>query len=215
MKQQERREAILEAATMVFAQKGFPGATVKDVAKAASVSEALLYKHFPSKESLHASIGIQRLEDSASFPLFTKMLDMPPSTARLICSIQFIFTYYAAARADVLPRLMAQSLLGDGKFVRTFLNRIKSSFFDFLMESLKAAQKVGDLEDNIKIDELQIWFTHHLAVSFKLMELPKKSAVSYGKSRKVVMDQLIRFALRGIGLKTKAIQKYYETKIME
>ncbi|TET54333.1 MAG: TetR/AcrR family transcriptional regulator [Actinobacteria bacterium] len=47
-----RKQLILEDVKEVFAKKGFYGSTSKDLAKAAGVSEALLYKHFPSKESL-------------------------------------------------------------------------------------------------------------------------------------------------------------------
>ena len=51
-----RKEAIVEAVRDVFAEKGFEGTTTRDLAKAAGVSEALLYKHFPSKESLYAAM---------------------------------------------------------------------------------------------------------------------------------------------------------------
>ena len=52
----ERREAILEAATAVFAERGYNGASVDDVAGAAGISKALIYEHFPSKKDLHASL---------------------------------------------------------------------------------------------------------------------------------------------------------------
>ena len=52
----ERREAILAAATAVFAERGYNGASVDDVATAAGVSKALIYEHFPSKKDLHASL---------------------------------------------------------------------------------------------------------------------------------------------------------------
>ena len=43
----ERRQAIVEAAVPLFARKGFSGATTRELAEAAGVSEALLYRHFP------------------------------------------------------------------------------------------------------------------------------------------------------------------------
>ena len=52
----ERRQAIADAVRGVFADKGFDGTTTRELAKAAGVSEALLYKHFPSKESLYAAL---------------------------------------------------------------------------------------------------------------------------------------------------------------
>ncbi len=52
----ERREAILAAAMAVFAERGYHGASVDDVAQAAGISKALIYEHFPSKKDLHASL---------------------------------------------------------------------------------------------------------------------------------------------------------------
>jgi AcrR family transcriptional regulator len=50
------RREILEAAERVFAQKGFDGATVEDIARAAEFSVGALYNFFPSKEVLWAEV---------------------------------------------------------------------------------------------------------------------------------------------------------------
>jgi AcrR family transcriptional regulator len=59
----ERREAILAAAMAVFAERGYHGASVDDVAQAAGVSKALIYEHFPSKKDLHASLVEREVTD--------------------------------------------------------------------------------------------------------------------------------------------------------
>jgi len=59
----QRREAILAAATAVFAERGYNGASVDDVASAAGVSKALIYEHFPSKKDLHASLVDREVAD--------------------------------------------------------------------------------------------------------------------------------------------------------
>jgi AcrR family transcriptional regulator len=59
----ERREAILAAATAVFAERGYNGASVDDVAGAAGISKALIYEHFPSKKDLHASLVEREVAD--------------------------------------------------------------------------------------------------------------------------------------------------------
>ena len=53
---EERRKAIIDAALPLFARKGFAATTTKDLARAAGVSEPLLYRHFPSKEALYMEI---------------------------------------------------------------------------------------------------------------------------------------------------------------
>ena len=52
----QRREVILVAAEETFAQSGYHGASLDDIAHAAGVSKALIYEHFESKRELHASL---------------------------------------------------------------------------------------------------------------------------------------------------------------
>jgi TetR/AcrR family transcriptional regulator len=54
--QQQRREQILNAAAELFSQRGFAGTTTRQIAAAVGTSETVLFRHFPSKESLYAAI---------------------------------------------------------------------------------------------------------------------------------------------------------------
>jgi AcrR family transcriptional regulator len=51
----QAREAILAAAEEVFAAKGYAGSTSRDLARAAGVSESVIYRHFGSKSGLFAA----------------------------------------------------------------------------------------------------------------------------------------------------------------
>src|SRR5215475_7826816 len=83
---EERRLQILAVAVRLFSQKGFRGTTTKEIAQAAGVSEAMVFRHFATKEELYAAIldhkacsgdrfepeemaadGIQRKDDRAVF----------------------------------------------------------------------------------------------------------------------------------------------------
>jgi AcrR family transcriptional regulator len=83
---EERRLQILAVAVRLFSQKGFRGTTTKEIATAAGVSEAMVFRHFATKEELYAAIldhkacsgdrfepeemaadGIQRKDDRAVF----------------------------------------------------------------------------------------------------------------------------------------------------
>lgn len=52
LKRDERRALLLERATQVFAEKGYRGTTLDDVAARAGVTKPVLYDHFGSKEAL-------------------------------------------------------------------------------------------------------------------------------------------------------------------
>jgi AcrR family transcriptional regulator len=52
----ERRDRILAAAQEVFAQRGYHGSSLDDIAKASGTSKALIYEHFDSKRALHETL---------------------------------------------------------------------------------------------------------------------------------------------------------------
>ena len=52
----KRRLQILQTAFDLFSRKGFSGTTTKDIAKAAGVSEAMVFKHFASKDELYGAL---------------------------------------------------------------------------------------------------------------------------------------------------------------
>jgi len=67
-----RKCQILEGVRKVFARKGLEGATTRELAKEAGVSEALLYKHFPSKEALFAAVVMRNV--SANIARFESLV---------------------------------------------------------------------------------------------------------------------------------------------
>jgi TetR/AcrR family transcriptional regulator len=50
------RAAILEAATRIFASRGFVGASMRDITEASGISKPVIYYHFGSKEGLYAAV---------------------------------------------------------------------------------------------------------------------------------------------------------------
>lgn len=61
-KKQKTRQAILEAASRLFAERGFDAVTVAEVAREAEVSEPTVFSYFPTKEDLFFS-GLASVED--------------------------------------------------------------------------------------------------------------------------------------------------------
>jgi AcrR family transcriptional regulator len=52
----ERRRQLMEVALVVFADKGFYGTSMNEVAEAAGVTKPVLYQHFTSKEALYREL---------------------------------------------------------------------------------------------------------------------------------------------------------------
>src|SRR5215470_12792181 len=124
-----RRQLILSAAKRCFARHGFAGTTTKSVAAAASISEALLFKHFPSKAALYAEILSEECEAD---PELAHLLGQEPSTATLVELIRGMVRHFLQVsdgpdREDEQRlRLMASSHLDDGEFARLIYAKVES-----------------------------------------------------------------------------------------
>src|SRR6266576_5381440 len=129
---EDRRRAIVDAVKGVFADKGFDGTTTRELANAAGVSEALLYKHFPSKESLYAAM----LDGCAKGPTFaeaSRILELDASTSTLVVMVHFMISHYVLGRSGdrhraALNSLLVRSLLGDGEFVKLMHKKLASAW---------------------------------------------------------------------------------------
>ncbi len=59
----DTREKILSAAVRAFAEKGFNGVSVDEIAKRAGVKKALIYYYFPSKDELFREVWEKSLDE--------------------------------------------------------------------------------------------------------------------------------------------------------
>jgi len=56
MSAEDRKLQILRVAVSLFSQRGFGGTTTKEIAQAAGVSEAMVFRHFATKQELYSEI---------------------------------------------------------------------------------------------------------------------------------------------------------------
>lgn len=59
---EQRRLNLIETAIDLFSRKGFSGTTTKEIAKAAGVTEAIVFRHFATKQDLYTAILEHRLQ---------------------------------------------------------------------------------------------------------------------------------------------------------
>jgi len=82
----ETRERILAAASQVMVQRGLVGATTKEIARAAGVSEGTLYNHFRNKEDL----------------FLCTLRELPSGFIRLVVALP------ARAGSDTMPSILKE-----------------------------------------------------------------------------------------------------------
>jgi AcrR family transcriptional regulator len=202
-----RRQLILSAAKRCFARHGFAGTTTKSIAAAASISEGLLFKHFPTKSALYAEILAEECEAD---PALHRLLGLKPSTETLVVLIREMVRHFQEV-ADAPDqqeaqrlRLMITSHLDDGEFARLLYEKIGDLIGPVFTASLQRAVEAGDAA-RIGREPLNLfWFAHHAVLMATLARLPSVPCLCYGKSADLER-QLCEFILRGIGLNETAI----------
>ncbi len=96
----EKRRAILHAAVRVFADKGYHGCRVADVARAANVAYGLVYHYFRNKEELLESVFAEQWTILINA---IKAIDEGPGTAadKIAGVFGFVFDVYESAPSAV------------------------------------------------------------------------------------------------------------------
>ena len=204
-----RKEAIARDALPLFARKGLHGVTTKELATACGVSEALIFRHFPTKEALfnemlhqYRDVIMPRAEHVEALP--------PPSTATLV---QLVFTFVRriiirepATGRDML-HFFYRSYTEDGKFARQFLHGVRGIRICF-EKCLIAAREAGDALPLTTSPFNFFWFVQHVATAACMMRLPANPPIRYQGSIERAVDDMVLFVLRGMGVNENALQQY-------
>jgi AcrR family transcriptional regulator len=210
-----RRQLILSAAKRCFSRNGFAGTTTKSVAAAASISEGLLFKHFPTKSALYAEI---LLEECQADPGLHRLFGREPSTETLVVLIlQMVRHFLAISDAPDQEdaqrlRLMITSHLDDGEFARLLYEKIAGLIGPMFTASLERAVEAGDAKPVGRAPLNLFWFAHHTLMMAALARLPSVPCLSYGNAADFER-QLCEFILRGIGLNKTAVISHLDRHI--
>jgi len=142
----ERRRAIVESVKGAFAEKGFDGTTARELAKAAGVSEALLYNYFPSKHSLYDAM-LAACAEASVWIKCNRIRALEPSASTLVALVHCLMSQLIQCRSvhvdnGVLGHLAVRSLLEDGEFARASLKPFTSTWGRYFRRMLEGGGQV-------------------------------------------------------------------------
>src|SRR3954470_9272154 len=84
---QDRKQQILDVASTLFARKGFQGTTTREIAARLGVNEAILFRHYPSKEELYWAVIEDRCTRSRRRESLQATLDLQASDYEIFRAI--------------------------------------------------------------------------------------------------------------------------------
>jgi AcrR family transcriptional regulator len=113
----ERRREILAAARTLFAERGFDATTTRDLAAAADINDALIYRYFPDKQAILAALVDEAIAVFEALPKPPDQAALPLDSLLELLGTGFVDTI--RANLDLVTILIGerQALAGDTRFV--------------------------------------------------------------------------------------------------
>ncbi|HKJ12872.1 MAG TPA: TetR/AcrR family transcriptional regulator [Ornithinimicrobium sp.] len=103
----QRREQLIEIGRHLFAEKGFEGSTVEEIAATAEVSKPVIYEHFGGKEGLYAVVVDREIQKLLS--AVTEALSAPLHPRALLERAAFALLDYIESSTDGFRILVRDS----------------------------------------------------------------------------------------------------------
>lgn len=104
---------ILEAALACFAEHGYDGTRIKQIAQRAGVSEGALYRHYPSKEAVARALFIEHMGDLGRATAAVVAQPLPVEARLGRCAQQLLERYRTSTSAILFVLQQKPQLFGE------------------------------------------------------------------------------------------------------
>ena len=198
-KLQNTEDKILEAAHLVFHQKGFNGTRMQEIADQAGINKALLHYYFKNKESL-----FERVFEETFSRLTAKMAEIFLSEMTLMSKIELFVNFYLnfISRHSYIIQFIINALQDKPEQLRAII----------IKQHVCPEQLLGQIhkqlkdELNLEIDPLHLYANILGLVIFpviakpllqSLFQIPEERMNLFFEERKKIVPIFIAQALKG------------------
>lgn len=188
---EQRHQQILDTAIGLFAKLGFRGTTTKKIAEAAGVSEATIFLHFPSKESLYDAILEEKLKAQRPLTALIEQHAAAPLSEVLTAVAESLVERHHRDRA--LLRLVLFSALEHHSLARRLARQHLEGPMRSLMEVLEQARSRGEVRADLDSETAARAFASMLTQQILAREI-----FGEGHLSKEDMRRYVRIYLRGV-----------------
>ena len=138
----DRRLQIMEAAKELFARQGLEGTTTKEIAARARVNEAIIFRHFPTKEDLYWAIIDHQCEVGGWQQALRRHLRSGASDREVFAGIaQEILI--RRAKDSTLSRLLLFSALENQRRSQRFFQKYVVEYYELIAEYIRGRIQAG------------------------------------------------------------------------
>lgn len=132
----DRREQILSVATRLFARQGFQGTTTKEIALRSGVTEALIFRHFPSKEHLYWAVIQSKIKDAAAIERLREKVTTVASDAEILAGLAAEILD-RRSRDQTLSRLLLYSALENHRLSHRFFRTYVAGYYEIMADYIR------------------------------------------------------------------------------
>jgi len=207
----ERKARILDEARRIFSKYGYDAARTQDIARAAQVSEALVYRHFPTKQALYRAVLRRTIrEQNANHDI----VGLRDTTARGL--ITNLHTYFRVVVGDGPEqvregfRLLLASVAGDGSFASLIYRRANRMMNERVRQILIRARESGDIVGEVLDARNTSMFTEHIGTMMNTLAAMAPQATPYSGDKDKIVRDAVWFCCRGLGFTEAAITRYLD-----
>ena len=135
------RERLLEVAEEQFAEKGFFGARVDEIAEAANINKRMLYAHFGSKEGLYSAVLLKTYERLAECERQFIVVGLDPIVS--IRNIIFVSFKFLSENPNFVRMLLWENLNKAAAVPREALVKLKEPTIDYMRRQIRRGKVMG------------------------------------------------------------------------
>lgn len=146
----ERRSQILQVAIKLFSQYGFRGTTTKEIARAAGVSEAMVFRHFATKDELyHAILDWKACEGRAVNPMEAMCDAMAAKDDEQVFYKMILNALNKHESDPEFMRLLFHAALEGHELAEIFIAENIVPIYEFLSAYIVQRQQDGAIRQNL------------------------------------------------------------------
>jgi AcrR family transcriptional regulator len=138
----DRKEQILDVATGLFARQGFQGTTTRQIAEHSGVTEALIFRHFPSKENLYWAVIEGKMKAAGARESMQKRLQAGGTDLEVLSGIAAEILE-RRAKDQTLSRLLLYSALENHRLSHRFFRTYVAEYYEVLADYIRRRIETG------------------------------------------------------------------------
>ncbi len=145
---EERRMQIVQVAVRLFSQRGFSGTTTREIAQAAGISEAMVFRHFATKQELYSAILDHKACSNSAFDPRVLVADAVERKDDRAVFEQLALHILEHHESDTeFHRLLLHAALEGHELAAMFWERNVRPAYEFLGGYVRSRQREGAMAD--------------------------------------------------------------------